>query len=181
MTACEPRISSKAPSTARGGGCTHGDGLTCPKEVIDDGNDALVGGLEVGVLPCCLSLLAVPDQRVCDVPDVLLGKSQGVRGTRAGEASRYPAPGGTSSSFPHEHKGGMLEAGGARFSTQQGAAGFGGGQAAEPSWWVRRAGGISSVRELGTSCSKTISSRGSTTSHKQQNWIWASSSEAQFH
>lgn len=175
MTACEPSISSKAPSTARGGGCTHRDGLTCPKEVIDDGNDALVGGLEVGVLPCCLSLLAVPDQRVCDVPDVLLGKSQGVRGTRAGEASRYPAPGGTSSSFPHEHKGGCWRQG------VPGSAPSKGQRCLVEDRLQSQAGGISSVRELRTSCSKTISSRGSTASHKQQNLIWASSSEAQFH
>lgn len=46
---------------------------TCPKEVIDDVDDLLVGELGMVVLPSTL-LLAVADQRVRDVPDVLLEK-----------------------------------------------------------------------------------------------------------
>jgi len=52
--------------------------LTCPKEVVDDADDLLIGERDVGILPCTI-LLAVLDQRVRDVPDVLLGKSQWVR------------------------------------------------------------------------------------------------------
>lgn len=66
------------PSASQRQGCTLRTVHTCPEEVIDYADDLLVGERDTGILPYAL-LLAVLNQRVCDVPDVLLGKSQWVR------------------------------------------------------------------------------------------------------
>lgn len=66
------------PSASQQQGCTLRNVLTCPEEVIDDADDLLIGKRDTGILPYTL-LLAVLNQRVCDVPDVLLGKSRWVR------------------------------------------------------------------------------------------------------
>lgn len=73
-------VTPAAPHPHPASSCALGTIPTCPKEVVDDVDDLLVGELDVGILPDAL-LLAVPDQRVRDVPDVLLGKSRRLRDT----------------------------------------------------------------------------------------------------